>query len=94
MSEKEKKTKRPTAKKRDIRNNKRRMMNKVFKSRIRTAVRDFEKSINDSQASLAKEKLQEVYSLMDKAVKKGIYKINKASRTKSRLTAKYATLSA
>lgn len=85
-----KKVKRPTALKRDIQNEKRRLINKAFKSKVRTAVRGFEESLTKGEPEAIKDKLNEVYSLMDKGVKKGIYKINKASRTKSRLTARVA----
>jgi len=38
-----------------------------------------------------KDTLSAVYGMMDRGVKKGIFKQNKASRTKSRLAAKAAT---
>ena len=83
-----KKVKRPTALKRDIQNEKRRLRNKAFKSQVRTAVRQFEEILPKGEPDAIKEKLNTVYSLMDKGVKKGVFKINKASRTKSRLTAR------
>ncbi|NGX58292.1 MAG: 30S ribosomal protein S20 [Chlamydiae bacterium] len=85
-----KKTKRPTAEKRMIQNEKARVRNKAFKSRIRTAIRKFEESVNTGDKAQIEQSLSTVYSLIDKAVKLGIYKINKASRTKSRLMAKAA----
>jgi len=87
-TEKVKKVKRPTALKRDIQNEKRRLINKAFKSKIRTTVRQFEELLPKADTAAITEKLNEIYSLMDKGVKKGIFKINKASRTKSRLTAR------
>lgn len=87
-TEEVKKVKRPTALKRDIQNEKRRLRNKAFKSQVRTAVRNFEEAVTKGEADTIKLKLSEVYSLMDKGVKKGVFKINKASRTKSRLTAR------
>ncbi len=86
--EKKKKTKRPTAEKRDIQNSKRRMRNKVFKSQVRTAIRKFESIRGKGDAPATKAQLNEVYSLLDKGVKHGIFKLNKASRTKSRLAAR------
>lgn len=83
-----KKVKRPTALKRDIQNEKRRLRNKAVKSQIRTAVRNFEESLPKGESEAIKEKLNMVYSLMDKGVKKGVVTINKASRTKSRLAAR------
>jgi len=83
--EKKKKTKRPTAAKRDIRNAKRRDENKMFKSQVRTSLRRFDETLGKGDRTLASEALNKVYSLMDKGVKKGIYKLNKANRTKAQL---------
>ncbi|MDP1880256.1 MAG: 30S ribosomal protein S20 [Parachlamydiaceae bacterium] len=83
-----KKMKRPTALKRDLQNEKRRLTNKVYKSQARTAIRSFEDALAKNDKELATLKLNDIYSLLDKCVKVGIYKINKASRTKSRLAAR------
>lgn len=83
--------KRKTALKRDIQNVKKRLENRIFKSQVRTAMRRFEEAVAKNEAGQVQETLASVYSLMDKGVKKGVFKINKASRTKSRLTAKAAT---
>lgn len=85
--EENKKVKRPTAIKRDMQNSKRRAQNKAFKSQVRTAMREFDESLEKGNAT---ESLNKVYSLLDKCVKKGIFKLNKASRTKSRLAARAA----
>lgn len=87
-----KKTKRPTALKRDIQNAKRRDINRQFKSKVRTAVRSLEEGIKAGEKSSIQEKLNAVYSLMDKGVKRGIYKKNKASRTKARFCAQVAAV--
>lgn len=84
----EKKVKRPTALKRDMQAEKRRLRNRSFKSQIRTVVRHFEEVLPKGDDALISEKLKEVYSIMDKGVQKGILKLNKASRTKSRLAAR------
>jgi small subunit ribosomal protein S20 len=81
-----KKVKRPTAKKRDIQAEKRRVKNKAFRSQVLSVVRSLESAIKSNEAEAMKLKLAEVYSLMDKGVKTGIYKINKASRVKERFT--------
>ncbi len=86
--EKTGKTKRPTALKRDIQNRKRRSLNKSFKNRVKSAVKSLEASLAAKETAQVKEKLNEVYSLMDKGVNRGTFKKNKASRTKSRLTAR------
>jgi small subunit ribosomal protein S20 len=92
MAEKEKeapkKIKRPTAQKRDLQNEKKRLENKNYKSRVRTSVRAFHESIEKGDLAATQAKLDEVYSILDKCVKKGIFKCNKASRTKSRLAAR------
>lgn len=84
----EKKTRRPQALKRDLQNEKRRLRNRSYKSSVRTAVRQFEEILAKGDASAIKESLSNVYSMMDKGVQRGIFKLNKASRTKARLTAR------
>lgn len=88
-----KKTKRPTAQKRDIRNNKRRLLNKTFKSQVRTAVRTFEEALKGDDKERIQHALNSVYSMMDKGVQRGIYKRNKAARVKARSTQKVLALS-
>jgi len=88
QEEAKKKPKRSTAKKREIQNVKRKMENRVLKSKVRTTIRYFEDALKKNDKSLINETLKAVYSMMDKGVKKGIFKLNKASRTKSRLTAR------
>lgn len=80
------KQKRPTAKKREIQNEKRRVRNAAFKSSMRTAVRSFEEALQQGEKASVQTRLNEVYSVMDGGVKRGLCKLNKASRTKARLT--------
>lgn len=88
---KEGKTKRPSALKRDLQNQKRRLRNRSFQASVLTAVRSLESSLNQKESPDAvKQKLNKIYSLMDKGVKKGIYKPQKAARTKSRLSTRCA----
>jgi len=82
------KVKRPTALKRDMQSEKRRLRNRSYKSQVRTAIRTFEESLPKGDDKVIAEQLRNVSSLMDKGVQKGIFKLNKASRTKSRLTAR------
>jgi small subunit ribosomal protein S20 len=85
---KEKKARRPSALKRDTQSLKRNLRNRSFKAKVATAVAAFKDSATQQKDSPAtKAKLNEIYSLMDKGVKKGILKMNKASRVKSRLHA-------
>ncbi len=85
--EKKAKQKRPTALKRDLQSQKRNLKNRSFKAKVSSAVRSFQESISQKDSGAAKTKLNGVYSLMDKGVKKGIFKTNKANRVKSRLHA-------
>ena len=85
-SDKKAKAKKPSALKRDEQNERNRLRNKSFRSRVSTAIRD----LLGSDAAKVKEKLSLVYSLVDKGLKKGVFKANKASRIKSRITARLA----
>lgn len=87
MAEKTKKAKKPTALKRDIQNAKKRLINKRFKSKVNTALRTMQASLESKDESV-KDKLNAVYSLIDKGVKKGLYKKNKAARIKSKFASK------
>lgn len=83
-----KKVRRPMAQKRDLQNHKRRLNNKTYKSQVRTAIRSFQDAVAKKDETEVKSSLNEVYSLLDKCAKKGVYKLNKVSRTKSRLAAR------
>lgn len=83
-----KKTKRPTALKRDLQSKKRNARNKAYKAEVGTALRSYKKSLDKGDAAESEKGLKTIYSLMDKGVKKGVFKVNKASRTKSRLASK------
>lgn len=78
----------PTAEKRMKQNVKRRTDNKAFKSSVRTAIRRFDDAHVKGETSGLQESLNVIFSLMDKGVKRGVYKKNKAARTKARYTAK------
>ncbi len=89
-SKKEKKKKMATAQKRMIQDKKKRMANRSFKSRVRRTIRFFETALSSGEKENVTHSLRTVYSLMDKGIKKGIYKKNKAARVKSHLTLKAA----
>ena len=82
--EEKKKTKRPTALKRDIRNGKHRLINKSFKSNARSVMRSFEEVVQTQDKERMQVALKDVYSMADKGVKRDIYKPNKAARIKAR----------
>ena len=85
---KKKKEKVSTAIKRDLQSEKSRLRNKVYRSKVRTAIRAFEDVLPKGDQAVVTEKLNEAYSSLDKCVQKGVYKLNKVSRTKSRLAAR------
>ena len=72
----------------------RRARNHAVKSELRTQVRKVLGAVDKKDAAIAKTALQEVYSLIDRAVSKGILHKNTASRHKSRLSARVNVLSA
>jgi small subunit ribosomal protein S20 len=88
--EAKKKNRRPTAQKRNIQNEKKRLLNKAFKSKVRTAMNCFESAVKAQEKDQISLTLNNVYSLMDKGVKRGLYKDNKAARTKARFFKKAA----
>ncbi len=83
------KTRKPSALKRDLQNEKRRLRNRSYRASVLTSIRSFETSLNQKEApEMIKTKLNALYSIMDKGVKRGVYTPQKAARTKSRLTAR------
>jgi len=86
------KKKRPTAEKRVIQNVKQRLINKSFKSEVRTAMRSFEGALKGGEVKTVQEAMSHVYSMMDLGCKRGVFKKNKASRLKARAAAKVAQL--
>lgn len=88
---KEGKVKKPSALKRDLQSEKRRLRNRSYRASVLTSIRSLESSLNQKEApEVLKTKLNAIYSLMDKGVKSGVFKPQKAARTKSRLTARCA----
>lgn len=86
---KEGKQKKPSALKRDQQSERRKIANRSYRASVQTAIRGFQESIaNKESADSVRKKLDDVFSLMDKGVKKGVYKRQKAARTKSRLSAR------
>jgi small subunit ribosomal protein S20 len=89
-TEKKKKGRISSAQKRDKQSLKARLRNRSFKATVTTAIRTFEDAVSKGDKTVIRERLDALYSLMDKGVKTGRYKLNKAARTKSRLAAKIA----
>lgn len=85
-----KKVKMPTAQKRDLQNERKRIRNRSFKAVVRTVVRSFEETLTGNDSAITTERLSSAYSALDKAVKRGIVSKNKANRSKARLAARAA----
>lgn len=87
MAEKkaETKKKRPTAEKRMIQNEKKRMHNRSIKAKVLTHIRGLEKSAKDKDQAKLGAGLKTIYSLIDKGVKTHVYNKHKAARMKSRM---------
>ncbi|HVO37807.1 MAG TPA: 30S ribosomal protein S20 [Spirochaetia bacterium] len=74
-----------SAEKSDRQGEKRRLRNKMIKSRAKTMVKDFVELVGEKKAEDARKKLTELSSFLDKAVTKGIIHRNTAARKKSRM---------
>jgi len=83
--EEKKAVKTPTALKRHKQDVKKNLTNRIWKSRINTARSAFAETKDETEK---KTLLNSLYSLLDKALKNGLYKKNKVSRLKARLAAK------
>lgn len=75
-----------SAKKALRQNIKRRERNLIKKEKYKKAIKEYKKLIANKKIDEAKEKLNLVYKLLDKAAKTNVIHKNKASRLKSRLT--------
>jgi small subunit ribosomal protein S20 len=75
-----------SAEKSDRQGEKRRLRNKVIKSRAKSLVKDFVGLVEEKKKEEAGKKLVEVSSFLDKAVSKGVYHRNTAARKKSRMS--------
>ena len=72
-------------KKRDITNNKKRLLNNSFASSLKTAVKAFEAAVVTGDKAKAQEAFNFACKKIDKAVTKGLHHKNYAARQKSRL---------
>lgn len=81
-----------SAKKRIRQDEKRRLRNASFKSKLRTHHRKLLRALSDQRKEDSQNLLRTVASLYDKGVKKGIYKAQTAARHKSRLSQKVNAL--
>ena len=72
----------------------RRARNHAVKSALRTQVKKVQSAVEKKDAAAAKAALQEAYSLIDRAVSKGVIHKNNGSRHKGRLSAHVNALAA
>jgi small subunit ribosomal protein S20 len=75
-----------SAEKSERQTEKRRLRNKMIKSRAKSLVKDFVQLVGEKKKDEAQKKLIELSSFLDKAVSKGIYHRNTAARKKSRMS--------
>ncbi|OCL25234.1 30S ribosomal protein S20 [Orenia metallireducens] len=69
-------------------------INKVRKSKMKTAIRRFEEAVAAGDVTLAQEKLNHAKKVIDKTAAKGTIHKNNAARKKSKLDKKFNELTA
>ena len=82
-----------SAKKRVLVAERNRTRNRAWKSAVRTARGLVQETVKNTSSKNATEALKNAYSLIDRAVSKGVMHKNAAARKKSRLAVKVLTLS-
>lgn len=70
-------------------NRKRRLRNRMYRSRAKTAIKKARRLIEAGQLEEAQEAIRIAYSVLDKAAEKGILHKNNAGRRKARLMRLY-----
>ena len=80
-----------SAEKRMRQNEKRRLVNRNNRGRLRTGVKKLRAALAGGEAETLQTLLPETISLIDKAVQKGVLHRNAAARHKSRLTVRANT---
>lgn len=81
-----------SAKTRIVRNNKRSLINGARRSRVRTFIKKVDAAIEAKDKALAAETFKTAESEMMRAARKGVFPLNRMSRTISRLSAKIKAL--
>lgn len=74
-----------SAKKRVLTSQKSNAINTSKKSEVKTAIKKFNSALEAKDLTLAEQRLNEAYSVIDCAMKDGIYKKNTAARKKATL---------
>jgi small subunit ribosomal protein S20 len=75
-----------SAEKRVRQNEKRRVINRGNRSKVRTYIKKLRTALDSGKSEDVQQALPEVMSVIDKAVQKGVMHKNAAARYKSRLT--------
>ncbi len=70
------------------------VINRMRKSRLRHQIRAMRRALESKDANAAQQLLPQTYSLVDRAARWGIIKKNTAARYKSRLTVRLKKLTA
>lgn len=83
-----------SAAKRHRQSEKRRIHNRIIRSRVRTSVKRVLSAVDAKDRSQAETAHQEFISLIDSAARKGVYHNNTAARKKSRMAKKVNALGA
>lgn len=65
---------------------KRTLLNKMYRSRMKTAIRRFEEALASDDEARIQETLRRAFKYIDKAAKRGVIHTNTAARRKSRLS--------
>lgn len=78
-------TKQTSAEKRHAQSEVRRLRNKAVKSRVHTSARKYLDAVQKKDKDLALATLKDFQSELDNAYRKGVIKLNAASRKKSRM---------
>ncbi|KXS50519.1 30S ribosomal protein S20 [Halanaerobium congolense] len=78
-----------SAKKRVKTTEKKTAQNRMWKDRLKNAIKDMEKAVEAGDNEAAAEQLKETKKVIDKAVTRNIIHKNNAARKKSRLTKMY-----
>ncbi len=71
---------------------KRRLRNKSYKTRVKTVVKKVEVAVKEQNREAAEKALHEAISMIDRVASKGVIHKNNAARKKSRLTKKVNAL--
>ncbi|MDC0861839.1 30S ribosomal protein S20 [Alphaproteobacteria bacterium] len=82
-----------SAKKRLRQSDKKKALNKSFKSNVNTEIKNIEKLISDKKLEESIVKLKTVMSLIHKSAKKKIINLNKASRTIAKMQKSISAIS-